>query len=142
MDDVLSLTKHLMHTSGVQLDVALGKKLPWVSVDRNQIKQVFLNLLHNALQAMPSGGNLTVRTGTRQRSGRKWVIASIADTGKGISTEHREKIFEPFFTTRSSQGGTGLGLSVTYGIISDHGGDIEVESEIETGTTFTVWLPY
>jgi len=142
MDDVLSLTKHLMHTSGVQLDVALGKKLPWVSVDRNQIKQVFLNLFHNALQAMPSGGNMTIRTGTRQRSGRKWVFASIADTGKGISPEHREKIFEPFFTTRSSQGGTGLGLSVTYGIISDHGGEIEVESTIDTGTTFTVWLPY
>lgn len=142
MEDVLSLTHHLMHTSGVQLDIRLGKNLPWVSVDRNQIKQVFLNLFHNALQAMPSGGNLIIRTETRQRNTRKWVVASIADTGSGIAPEHRERIFEPFFTTRSGQGGTGLGLSVTYGIISDHGGEIEVESKVGKGTTFTVWLPY
>ena len=142
LDDVLSLTKHLMQTSGVQLEVGLGKNLPWVSVDRNQIKQVFLNLFHNALQAMPNGGSLTVRTATRQRHGRKWVIASITDTGGGITPEHRERIFEPFFTTRSGQGGTGLGLSVTYGIISDHGGEIDVDSKMGKGTTFIVWLPY
>ena len=141
LSDVLSLTNHLMHTSGVRLDVAMGKKLPWVSVDRNQMKQVFLNLLHNALQAMPSGGQLFVHTGVRQRDSQKWVTASIKDTGDGISPKDRERIFEPFFTTRSGQGGTGLGLSVTYGIISDHGGVIDVESEIGKGTNFTVWLP-
>jgi signal transduction histidine kinase len=142
LDDVLSLTNHLMHTSGVQLEASLGKNLPWVSVDRNQMKQVFLNLLHNALQAMPTGGQLFIRTGARQRGGRKWVTASIRDTGAGITPEHKERIFEPFFTTRSSQGGTGLGLSVTYGIITDHGGEIDVESEVDCGTNFTVWLPY
>jgi signal transduction histidine kinase len=142
LDDVLSLTGHLMHTSGVQLEVVLGKKLPWVSVDRNQMKQVFLNLFHNALQAMPTGGKLIVKTSTRQREGRKWVIASIKDTGVGISLEYRERIFEPFFTTRSGQGGTGLGLSVSYGIVSDHGGEIEVDSEVGKGTSFIVWLPY
>ena len=142
MDDVLSLTRHLMHTSGVHLEVTLGDNLPWVSVDRNQIKQVFLNLFHNALQAMPTGGNLIIQTGVCQRNGRNWVVTSIADTGTGITPEHRERIFEPFFTTRSGQGGTGLGLSVTYGIISDHGGEIEVDSEIGRGTTFTVLLPY
>ncbi len=142
MDDVVSLTGHLMHTNGVQLEVALGKNLPWVSVDRNQIKQVFLNLFHNALQAMPTGGQLIVKTGTRQRNSRKWVITSIKDTGVGISSQDRDRIFEPFFTTRSSQGGTGLGLSVTYGIISDHGGEIEVDSEVGKGTRFIVWLPY
>jgi signal transduction histidine kinase len=142
MGDVLSLTNHLMHTSGVQLDVTLGKNLPWVSVDRNQIKQVFLNLFHNAIQAMPTGGQLLIRTGPRQRGGRKWVTASIKDTGAGITSEHRERIFEPFFTTKSAQGGTGLGLSITYGIVADHGGEIEVESEVSKGTCFTVWLPY
>lgn len=142
LNDVLTLTKHLMHTSGVQLEVSLGKKLPWVSVDRNQMKQVFLNLFHNALQAMPTGGQLFVRTAARQRSGRKWVTASIEDTGAGITPEHQERIFEPFFTTKSSQGGTGLGLSVSYGIVSDHGGEIDVESEVGQGTSFTVWLPY
>ena len=142
LNDVLSLTGHLMHTSGVQLDVVLGKNLPWVSADRNQMKQVFLNLFHNALQSMPTGGQLSIRTGTRQRTGRKWVIASVIDTGMGISPEHRERIFEPFFTTRSGQGGTGLGLSVSYGIVSDHGGEIEVDSEVGKGTKFIVWLPY
>jgi signal transduction histidine kinase len=142
LDDVLSLTGHLMHTSGVQVDVVLGKNLPWVSVDRNQMKQVFLNLFHNALQAMPTGGQLFVRTGARQRGGRKWVIASIKDTGAGIAPEYRERIFEPFFTTRSGQGGTGLGLSVSYGIVADHGGEIEVDSEVGKGTNFIVWLPY
>jgi signal transduction histidine kinase len=142
LDDVLSLTNHLMHTSGVQLEVSLSKNLPWVSVDRNQMKQVFLNLFHNALQAMPTGGQLFVRTGARQRGGRKWVIASIRDTGAGIRPENKERIFEPFFTTKSGQGGTGLGLSVTYGIVTDHGGEIDVESEVGRGTNFTVWLPY
>jgi two-component system, NtrC family, sensor kinase len=142
MGDVLSLTNHLMHTSGVQLDVTLGKSLPWVSVDRNQMKQVFLNLFHNAIQSMPAGGQLFIRTGSRQRDGRKWVTASIKDTGAGITPEHRERIFEPFFTTKSAQGGTGLGLSITYGIVADHGGEIEVESEVGQGTCFTVWLPY
>jgi signal transduction histidine kinase len=142
MGDVLSLTNHLMHTSGIQVDVSLGKSLPWVSVDRNQMKQVFLNLFHNAIQAMPTGGQLFIRTAPRQRDGRKWVTASIKDTGAGITLEHRERIFEPFFTTKSAQGGTGLGLSITYGIVADHAGEIEVESEVGQGTCFTVWLPY
>lgn len=142
LDDVLSLTNHLMRTSGVQLEVSLGNKLPWVIVDRNQMKQVFLNLFHNALQAMPTGGRLVVKTGKRQKDGRKWVTTTIADTGDGISEEDRERIFEPFFTTRSEEGGTGLGLSVTYGIVSDHGGEIDVESELGKGTNFIVRLPY
>ena len=70
------------------------------------------------------------------------MVASIKDTGVGIPEKDIERIFEPFFTTRSGQGGTGLGLSVTYGIISDHGGEIEVDSEIGKGTNFNVWLPY
>jgi len=142
LNDALSLTKHLMHTSGIGIDIALNKSLPWVSVDRNQMKQVFLNLLHNALQAMPSGGQLSIQTGKRQRAGRRWVTATITDSGDGISSEDRDRIFEPFFTTRSEEGGTGLGLSVTYGIVSDHGGEIDVESELGNGTSFTVWLPY
>jgi signal transduction histidine kinase len=106
------------------------------------MKQVFLNLFHNALQAMPSGGELYVQTNVRQRDGRKWVAASVRDTGEGISQKDLERIFEPFFTTRSGEGGTGLGLSVTYGIVTDHGGEIDVESKVGKGTSFTVRLPY
>jgi signal transduction histidine kinase len=140
--DVVSLTNHLMQTQDVSLELGLGKDLPWVSVDRNQIKQVFLNLFHNSLQAMPGGGKLTIQTGKRQRDGRKWVLATVADTGDGISEENKARIFEPFFTTRSDQGGTGLGLSVTYSIISNHGGIIEVDSQPKQGTKFSVWFPY
>jgi signal transduction histidine kinase len=123
------------------LTIKLSKKMDWVFIDRNQMKQVFLNLLHNALQAMPNGGDLTVESKKRQRDGRTWVTSSVKDTGRGISQEDREHLFEPFFTTRLNDGGTGLGLSVSYGIVSDHGGFIEVESEEGIGTCFTVWLP-
>ncbi len=141
VDDVLALTRHLIHTSNVQLDVALAEDIPWVSVDSNQIKQVLLNLVHNALQAMPNGGKLMVSTGIQERNRRKWVVVTIKDTGVGIDEQHKDRIFEPFFTTKGDLGGTGLGLSVTYGIVTDHGGTIDVESKLGEGSAFMVWLP-
>ncbi|MEZ0395191.1 MAG: GAF domain-containing protein [Anaerolineales bacterium] len=141
VSDVLALMNHLLHTSGVEVHIELGEQLPWISVDRNQIKQVLLNLLHNALHAMPGGGRLTVQTMSRQRDGDRWLVISIQDNGVGISPENMSRIFEPFFTTRARQGGTGLGLSVSYGIVTDHGGFIEVESREGQGSTFSVWLP-
>lgn len=141
VSDVLALMNHLLHTSGVEVRVQLGERLPWISVDRNQIKQVLLNLLHNALHAMPTGGSLTVETQRRRREDGDWLAIRIRDTGVGIPAEHMNRIFEPFFTTRSRQGGTGLGLSVSYGIVTDHGGFIEVESREGEGSTFIVWLP-
>jgi len=141
LNDVLELTGHLMHTSGVRLVKDLADDLPWVSIDHNQMKQVFLNLIHNSLQAMPSGGELHLQTREARRDGRAWVTVSIRDSGEGILPEHKERLFEPFFTTKSSQGGTGLGLSVTYGIVTDHGGMIDVESQPGQGSTFTVWIP-
>lgn len=141
VDDVILLTKHLMFTNHVQPAIRLGENLPWVSVDRNQIKQVVINLVNNALYAMPEGGSLQVETSTSARFNRGWVTLSVRDTGVGISAEHLQRIFEPFFTTRGDRGGTGLGLSVTYGIVTDHGGMIEVESQVSAGSSFTVWLP-
>ena len=140
--DVIELTNHLIHTSGVQLETNFPTTLPWVSIDRNQMKQVFLNLIHNALQAMPMGGVLTVHACEDLRDNRSWVKVIVRDTGEGILPEHKERLFEPFFTTKSDQGGTGLGLSVTYGIVTDHGGRIDVESESGKGSSFIVWLPY
>ena len=142
VDDVLALTTHFIHTSGVQLDLVLQRDLPWVSVDSNQMKQVFLNLVHNAVQAMPTGGSLSIRTEMRSKDSRQWAIAAIQDSGIGIGPKDVDRIFEPFYTTRGTHGGTGLGLSVTYGIVTDHGGTIEVESRPGDGSTFTVWLPY
>ncbi len=141
IEDVLMLTRHLIHTSGVQLSLELVKDPPWVSVDTNQMKQVFLNLIHNALQAMPAGGSLEIQTSARTRDDRSWIAVAVKDSGVGIEVKNKDRIFEPFFTTKGSRGGTGLGLSVTYGIVTDHGGTIEVESSPGKGSVFTVWLP-
>lgn len=140
--DVVALMRHLLHTSGVELRLDLQEGLPWTVMDRNQIKQVILNLMHNALNAIPKGaGEITITTRQRTLYERPWLTLAVRDNGVGIPPEHIEHIFEPFFTTRSGSGGTGLGLSVTYGIITDHGGRIEVESQVQVGSVFTVWLP-
>ena len=139
--DVLALVNHLLRTSGIQLVTDLSDGIPWITVNRNQIKQVILNLVHNALHAMPTGGELHITTNRRRRDQRDWLTMSLTDTGTGIAPENLERVFEPFFTTRSKDGGTGLGLSVTYGIITDHGGFIDVESQVGKGSTFIVRLP-
>ncbi len=139
--DVLTLMHHFIHTSGVQLETDISPDLPWVLIDTNQMKQVILNLVHNALQAMPTGGRLEIATALMKKDNRDWVTISIRDYGVGIEPRNLERIFEPFFTTKGNRGGTGLGLSVTYGIVTDHGGTIEVVSQLGSGSTFTVWLP-
>jgi signal transduction histidine kinase len=141
VDDVVALSRHLIRTSGVTLKLDLETNLPWVLVDVNQMKQVLLNLIHNALQAMPAGGELVIATESAYRDARDWIIVSVCDTGVGIPKLDQARIFEPFYTTKGNQGGTGLGLSVTYGIITDHGGQIDVESQPGSGSRFTVWLP-
>lgn len=139
--EVLTLVQHLIRTTGVELRLQLWEEVPWVRVDPNQIKQVLLNLVHNALQAMPHGGVLTVQTGRERRDAKRWLTVRVQDTGVGIPKEDLTRIFEPFFTTRPVGAGTGLGLSVSYGIIKEHGGYIEVESTLDEGSIFTVWLP-
>ncbi|HSJ89758.1 MAG TPA: GAF domain-containing protein [Anaerolineales bacterium] len=141
VDDVVALSRHLIHTSGVDLKLDLEVNLPWVVVDVNQMKQVLLNLVHNALQAMPNGGEMRIMTESVARSNRDWAVVSVMDTGIGISPAEQARIFEPFYTTKGNRGGTGLGLSVTYGIVTDHGGQIDVESQPGKGSKFTVWLP-
>jgi signal transduction histidine kinase len=139
--DVLALVNHLLHTSGIQIFTDLPNGLPWISVDRNQIKQVILNLIHNALHAMPDGGELHITTARRSRDHHDWLTIDVTDTGTGISPENLERIFEPFFTTRAKDGGTGLGLSVSYGIVAEHGGFIEAESKVGKGSVISIWLP-
>ncbi|HMB21207.1 MAG TPA: GAF domain-containing protein [Anaerolineales bacterium] len=141
IEDVVALSRHLIHTSGVELKLELDKDLPWVLADSNQMKQVLLNLVHNALQAMPNGGEMLISTHAASRAGRDWIVVRVCDTGIGIPQQDLSRIFEPFYTTKGDQGGTGLGLSVTYGIVTDHGGQIEVESLPGVGSKFSVWLP-
>jgi len=102
-----------------------------------QLNQVFMNLLVNAVQAIENHGQITIRTG--QEEAFVWV--EVEDTGKGINPEHLDRIFDPFFTTKPVGSGTGLGLSLSYGIVQKHGGRIEVKSEVGKGTTMRVWLP-
>ena len=92
-----------MHTSGVVLNLDLEINLPWVLVDANQMKQVLLNLVHNALQAMPSGGEMKILTETVSRNNRDWVVVAVMDFGIGIYRKIRRRIFEPFFTTKGNQ---------------------------------------
>ena len=141
IEDVVALSRHLIQISRVELTLTLKSDLPWASMDSNQIKQVLLNLVHNALQAMPDGGQMEIKSEVASRNDRDWVMVSVRDTGVGISQAEQARIFEPFYTTKGNRGGTGLGLSVTYGIITDHGGQIDVESQPGVGSKFMVWLP-
>jgi len=134
---VIPLVQKRAAVAGVEIRHAseVGR-LP-IMVDVNQMKQVIINLLTNAIDAMPNGGIVAV---TERRQDDRAEV-SISDTGMGIKPEHRDRIFEPFFTTKAAVSGTGLGLSVSYGIVERHRGTITVESTIGVGTTFTVSLP-
>ncbi len=113
------------------------RTLPEVECVGSQINQVILNLLLNAAHSIDDTGDIWIRTGSE----RGQIYIEIADNGIGIAPEMQARIFEPFFTTKPVGQGTGLGLSVSYGIIQKHGGRIEVKSEPQRGTTFTIWLP-
>lgn len=132
----LRLTRNTLNLSNIEVRIDYSEALPPVLVDENQIQQVFVNLITNAVQAMSEGGNLIIST-AYENSG--FVKIRITDTGRGIPPEFLPHIFDPFFTTK--EGGTGLGLSVSYAIIKKHNGTIEVQSRTGEGTTFTIELP-
>jgi signal transduction histidine kinase len=143
--DIRSLCRHLLElleplarkrNVGLHLDSSDGDCT--ASVDYNQIQQAVSNLVMNALQAMPTGGQVVVRVQSEQA---EQIAISVTDTGTGIAKEHLQRIFEPFFTTQAAGDGTGLGLSITEGIVRDHDGSIQVESELGRGTTFRITLP-
>lgn len=143
MNDTLSLVEHHAEVNNIEVVRCYGSDLPDIQIDPTQVEQVFINLLVNACQAMPDGGKLTI---TMQTDGEgNQIVTTIEDTGHGIPEENLGKIFDPFFTTKGQEvsgvAGTGLGLSVSYGIIQNHGGRISVESVVGKGTTFTVELP-
>ena len=138
--DLMRFDKRMKNT--ITIDEHLAPDLPETFIDEGQIAQVFINIILNALDAMPEGGTLTVRSGhTVDSSGRDAISISFSDTGTGIPPEAYEKIFDPFYTTKDSGQGTGLGLSVSYNIVKGYQGDISVESEAGKGSTFTIILP-
>jgi len=145
IEEIAKIVRHLLEKSGITLVLDLGENLPPVKGDARQLQQVFLNLITNAMAAMETGGTLTIRS-LLERSTRR-AVALFQDTGTGIPPDHIDHIFEPFFTTKPEGQGTGLGLFVSYGIITGYGGTIECTSTPATalgkqpGTVFTVKLP-
>ena len=139
IQDTLKLVRNQLSLSGIQAELDLPQDLPRVQGNRKSLQQVFLNLFINAIQAMLEGGSLTVRAYSTPDG--QWLKVQVMDTGMGIAAEHLPHIFDPFYTTKQVGRGTGLGLSVTYGIVEKHGGHIEVESEKGKGSTFSVVLP-
>ncbi len=152
----ISLVRTRFKFENIDVIMKTKQDMPSVLADKNKLEQVFINLLLNAIQAMPAGGKIIIRTydkileeikkgiGRREddcfRVGEKAIIIEIEDTGSGISEENLKKIFDPFFTTKGPTGGAGLGLSVTQNIINEHKGFIGVESQIGKGTKLTIIL--
>jgi PAS domain S-box-containing protein len=136
-----SLTASQFQKAKVELMLRCEPGLPQVVANPGELEQVFLNLMINALEAMPRGGRLTVDTQCAHVDGGPWVEIRFADTGCGIKEEYIDRIFEPFFTTKEVGKGTGLGLSVSYGIVRKYGGTIDVSSEEGRGSVFVVRLP-
>jgi two-component system NtrC family sensor kinase len=131
------LDKEVLYRN-IKLDTHLKEDLPRIVSDKGQLQQVFLNLINNAIDAVPDGGVIAVSTEVK---GRDMVRVTIMDNGQGIPKDTIKNIFEPFYTTKGKGKGTGLGLSISYGIIKRLGGDISVESEVGEGSTFYVELP-
>ncbi|MDQ4122770.1 MAG: ATP-binding protein [Acidobacteriota bacterium] len=132
-----NLIAHQKRGGNVEICVEINPNLPKVSADEGQIQQAIIALATNAIDAMPDGGRLTFRAYAR----RQRVFLEIEDTGAGIPPENIAKIFEPFFTTKEVGKGTGLGLAVCYGIVTEHGGSLNVRSTVGIGSTFTISLP-
>ncbi len=140
VEDTLFLLKHHERFKRVTLVRELAPDLPAVRANSEQLIQVFMALMLNAMDAMDARGTLTVQT-SRSETRADEVVVAFSDTGTGIPGQDIQKIFEPFYTTKPQGRGTGLGLSICYGIVSDHGGRIEVDSQLGRGSTFRVILP-
>ncbi|HKI48184.1 MAG TPA: PAS domain S-box protein [Desulfobacteria bacterium] len=137
LDEILLLHEKQLREHSIGISISLAPNLGEVFASKNQLRQVFLNMISNARDAMPEGGTLSVATSRVNDH----IHIKISDTGTGIRKENLDRIFDAFFTTKDSVKGVGLGLSVCYGFIKDHGGDIKVSSRMDSGTTFTIILP-
>ena len=140
----ITLVENQALIKGVTLTFEAGDGLPMITLDRNQMQSVLLNIIINALDATDPGGSITLITNigiSTSHPGQKGIEILCTDTGCGIPPENLNRLFDPFFTTKDVGHGTGLGLSVSYGIVERHGGTIWVQSKVGKGTTFKVWLP-
>ena len=136
---VILLCQHRMQLQNITIQEKLDPKLPEITGDYNQIQQCIMNVIFNAMEAMPDGGKLTLSTSFKRKN--RMIHIDISDTGCGIPEENLSIIFDPFFSTKEESQGVGLGLSVVYGIIREHQGNIYVQSEVGKGSTFTIRFP-
>ncbi|MBI2461303.1 MAG: HAMP domain-containing protein [Candidatus Rokubacteria bacterium] len=141
LSEVLDLVSPGVAAARVSVETDLARDLPPVAGDPQQLQQAFLNVIVNALDAMPAGGHLRVATRPERRDGRQWAQVRISDTGPGIRPDHLKQIFDPFFTTKELGKGVGLGLFITQQMVREHDGAIEVESSGGQGTTFVLAFP-
>ncbi len=141
VESTVALMRPLARKHQVELSLALPKRSVAAEVNRLEIGQVLSNLILNAIQAMPNGGRSIVGLGVERERGADVAVLSVSDEGTGIRAEDVPRVFDPFFTTKDVGEGTGLGLAVTYGIVSDHGGRVNVETDWGHGSCFTVVLP-
>jgi PAS domain S-box-containing protein len=150
--DTTDLLERMMSKKNVALKLEIDENIPPISGDSNQLEQVLMNLVVNSMDAMPEGGTITITTflANLERdastvhpllSPGKYVVMKVSDSGTGIPDRIRDKIFDPFFTTKQTGKGTGLGLAMVYGIVKEHGGVINLESQPGEGTTFEIYLP-
>ena len=141
--DTVDIVQHQIRLEQIEFITKFYPRLPLVKGDANQLQQVFLNILINAIKAIPKDteGCISIASNLVTLSEAPYVEIRITDNGSGIPPEHQDKIFYPFFTTRKTGEGTGLGLSLSYGIIKDHNGAISFETEVGKGTTFIITLP-
>ena len=139
VNDSIPLVHHLLSKVAIELTLELGATRP-VAMNRTELQQVLINLIVNAIHAMPDGGKLTIATRDADHDGVEGVEIAVTDTGVGMSPETLKSVFDPFFTTKREEG-TGLGLSISRKLVSRAGGQMRVESQLGQGTTFFVWLP-
>ncbi|GEM_PF-1079893 len=141
VNDAVSLVKYKMPLSNILIGTEFLEEEFFVSVDRNQMEQVIVNILLNSIDAMPKGGDVSIRTYLTEFEDKKACAIDITDTGEGIRKEDLGRLFEPFFTTKRDRRGTGLGLSISKTIVNNHKGDMSIESEYGKGTTVKIVLP-
>ncbi|MCF7837559.1 MAG: FHA domain-containing protein [Candidatus Marinimicrobia bacterium] len=141
IEDAGAFLRHELRVAKVRLLFDWPEEELTVQADRDQLYQVCLNLMMNAIQAMPEGGVLTLGCAREQNEQGVWILLTVADTGVGLTTEEMDKVFDPFYSSRKGPDGFGLGLSVSYAIVNQHGGALEVTSRKQIGSCFTIRLP-
>jgi len=145
INETLSLLKYRAPLSNIKIETHFAKKELYIEVDKNQMQQVFFNLLMNAIEAMPKGGVLMIKAYKIVLSefslDKRLCVIEVIDTGEGISKENLQKIFDPFFTTKRKKKGTGLGLSIAKLIVNNHKGNLEIKNKLGKGAVAKIVLP-